>query len=111
MQQSFLEYFCEECGFANDPAASHCGSCQHPFPSERSETQISSEDAQRLLALLVAWFGYGRASLRDLCFLVAYLYWCTVLSKQLVQSHARFPWLAGSYAFSSPCVLRHALLV
>ncbi len=32
-QQSSLMVFCEECGLANDPAASHCAACQHPLTS------------------------------------------------------------------------------
>src|SRR5579885_1933415 len=31
MQQSSLLVFCEECGLANDPAASHCAACRYPL--------------------------------------------------------------------------------
>jgi tRNA A-37 threonylcarbamoyl transferase component Bud32 len=31
VQQSSLLVFCEECGLANDPAASHCAACRHPL--------------------------------------------------------------------------------
>ena len=31
MQQSSLILFCDECGLANEPAATHCAACQHPL--------------------------------------------------------------------------------
>jgi serine/threonine protein kinase len=31
MQQSSMVQFCDECGLANDLAASHCSACQHPL--------------------------------------------------------------------------------
>lgn len=33
MQQSSLMRFCDECGLANDPAATHCAACQSPLGS------------------------------------------------------------------------------
>lgn len=37
MQHSFQVLFCDECGFANDPAASSCASCQHSLAHTKSE--------------------------------------------------------------------------
>ncbi len=37
MQHSSLVLFCDECGLANEPAASYCASCQHPLVHGRSE--------------------------------------------------------------------------
>lgn len=37
MQHSSLVLFCDECGFANDPAANSCASCQHPLAHTKSE--------------------------------------------------------------------------
>lgn len=41
MQQSFLALFCDECGLANDPAATQCSACQRPLVL-RSETPASA---------------------------------------------------------------------
>jgi hypothetical protein len=36
MQQSSMVVFCDECGLANEPDASHCVACQHPLGGARS---------------------------------------------------------------------------
>jgi serine/threonine protein kinase len=37
MHHSSLVLFCDECGLANDPAASQCAFCQHPLAHARDE--------------------------------------------------------------------------
>jgi hypothetical protein len=38
MQHSSMVQFCDECGLANDLAASHCSACQHPLTHSISST-------------------------------------------------------------------------
>lgn len=42
MQQSFLALFCDECGLANDPVATHCSACQQPLARGKSTSDIPS---------------------------------------------------------------------
>lgn len=37
MQRSSLVLFCDECGFANDPAVLSCAACHHPLAHAKSE--------------------------------------------------------------------------
>src|SRR5260370_4801097 len=41
MQHSSLVLFCDECGLANEPAVSHCLSCQHPRAHARNALNAS----------------------------------------------------------------------
>lgn len=41
MQHSSLVLFCDECGLANDPAASYCAGCQHPLVSTHETPRIA----------------------------------------------------------------------
>src|SRR5437879_3542565 len=42
MQQSFLALFCDECGLANDPAATRCSACQSPLVRRSSSAKSST---------------------------------------------------------------------
>src|SRR5690242_16812606 len=45
MQHSSMVQFCDECGLANDPGASHCSACQHPLAHTSTSASVSAAPA------------------------------------------------------------------
>ncbi len=53
MQHSSLVLFCDECGLANDPAATRCSACQHPLAHKFSATSTPPVAPVRIAPPLV----------------------------------------------------------